>query len=240
MGIAEDIRADLRDAVRDVKARDLRVCLKDILAHLFQFAVLTDRDVGQLGAEIECVAIDPRHAVGDRDGGQAAVAKGTPADPIQLRAFFEAHALQLAAPVEVKSADVGDILADDDLLDLLLICFPRGLVCIVVRHGTAAVDRQRTFIVQLPSRVVAAAASGNDLHGNGASRVCEPIFLCVALCIGVFSHRQGHTLRCIQEKIYPNEGNTIRDIQALQVRVALEHITAHFGQLTILTNFHTR
>ena len=149
MGITEDIRADLRDAVRDVKARDLRVCLKSVTAQHRQLAMFADRDIGQLGAEVERVVIDPRHTVGDHNLGQAAVAKSTPADPLQLRAFFKAHALQLAAPEEVELADVGDILADDHMLDLPVVLTDRSHATgFVIIHSAGSVHDHCSVAVE--------------------------------------------------------------------------------------------
>ena len=152
MGIAEDIRADLRDAVRDVKARDLLVRLENIVSQHRQLAVLADRDIGQLGAEVERITINLLNGIRDRDSGQAAVAKGAPTDPLQLRAFFKGHALQLAAPVEVKLADGCNVFADHNLLNLLLVSLPWHMLGNAFHHFAVAVNDQSSIAVENKDR----------------------------------------------------------------------------------------
>ena len=175
MGIAEDIRADLRDAVRDVKARDLLVRLENIVSQHRQLAALADRHLRQILAEIECVAIDLRHRVRDRDLRQAAVTKGTPADPLQLRAFFKGHALQIAAPVEIEFADVGDIFADHKPLDLSVVLTDRSHATeFIVIHSSAATDDHRSVAVENIDRRLPAQARIDHIRSRTADKL--PVF----------------------------------------------------------------
>ena len=137
----------MNSAVRDVEAGQACVGLEYVFAHSGQLAVFTDLHIGQLRAVVESIAIDLCNRVRNGDSGQAAVTESTPADALQFAAFLEGHGFQSATPEEVELADIGDVLTNDNLLDLILVCFPRSLVCVVIRHGTVPGDIQNTLRV---------------------------------------------------------------------------------------------
>ena len=105
MRITEDISADLHNPIGDVKTCDPGIGFEDILPEHCQFAGLVDCNIGQLGAIVERIAIDLRNRIGNGDGGKAAVAKGTPADSLQLVSSSKVtlcnllHQLKLNLPI---------------------------------------------------------------------------------------------------------------------------------------------
>ena len=186
------------------------------------------------------MTVKPRHRVRDRDLGQAAVTKGTPTDPLQLRAFFKGHALKVAAPEEVESADVGDVLADHHLLDLHFIQIPRSVIRVIVAHRTAAGDAQHAVRGHRP-RSVLSASPGGDLRNRSFSRhIGDAVFLGVSLCAGVFKHGQGHALRRVLEDVQANAVHTIGNVEVFQLRICLEHKLAKAGETAALADRHLR
>ena len=114
-------------------------------------------------AEVEGIAVDSGDRVRDSDARQTAISECTPADTLKLCALFKAYAFNITAQVEVELTDGGDILADNYMLDLLLVAFPRSLIWIVIGHGTAAGDGQHTLGVNRPCGVLTAVSGGDCL-----------------------------------------------------------------------------
>ena len=146
--VQEDIRSYANNTIRDIQILQARIALEHIFTHAGQLTVRTDLHTGQLGAEIEGITIQPGYAVGDGDLRQTTVTKGTPADLLQLAAFLKAHALQLTAPVEVELADISNVLTDDNLANLLLMCFPRSPIRNVIHHCAGTVNNQLAVAIQ--------------------------------------------------------------------------------------------
>ena len=103
------------------------------------------------------------------------------------------------------------------------------MIRLVVPHSAAAGNFQYTIRVQDPGSILTAGAGSNFHRLGGSCHIGNAVLLGIALGIGVLGHRQGHTLRCVQEDICTHAGNTVGNIKALQARVALEHIFAHAG-----------
>ena len=143
-GIKEDVRADAGYAVGDVERYKLGISLEDILAHAGECAVFADSYLAELGAVVEGIAVNSGDGVGNDDASQTAVAECAPADALKLRACLKADAVKLSAAEEVELADVGDILTEHDLPELVLVGLPRGLVGIIIGHCAAAADGQYT------------------------------------------------------------------------------------------------
>ena len=149
MSILEDISADLCDAIRHVKTCDPCVGFKNVPTQNGQLACFSNRNIRQLGTIVERIAVDLRNRVRNGDRRQAAVAKGTPADALQLGFLFEGHALQLAAPIEIELTDIGDILANDDLLDLTVMLADRGHTAeLIIIHDTGTTNCKPTVAVE--------------------------------------------------------------------------------------------
>ena len=147
--ILEDVPANFDRTIRDVQALQVRVALEHIFTHTGQLAVLADLHTGELGAIVEGIAIDSCNGIRDGNGRQIAVTKGTPADPFQFAAILKGHAFQFAAPVETELADIGNILADDDLLDFTVVLTDRGHVTeFIVIHGSGASDRKSAVAIE--------------------------------------------------------------------------------------------
>ena len=146
--ILEDVPANFDRTIRDVQVLQVRVTLEHIFAHTGQLAVLADLHTGELGAIVEGIAIDSCNGIRDGNGRQIAVAKGTPTDAFEFRTLFEGHALQLAAPVEVESADGSNILADIKLLYKLLAGFPGRTFWSIVYHIARAANNELTIAIK--------------------------------------------------------------------------------------------
>ena len=173
--VLEDVRADAGHTVGNVEGFQLRIRLEHVLAKAGKTAALADRHLRQILAEVERMTVKPRHRVRDRDLGQAAVTKGTPTDPLQLRALFKGHALQLAAPVEIEFADVGDILADHKPLDLSVVLTDRSHTAeFIVIHSSAAADDHRSVAVENIDRRLPAQARIDHIRSRTADKL--PVF----------------------------------------------------------------
>ena len=173
--VLEDVPANAVHTIGNVEVFQLRICLEHILAKAGETAALADRHLRQILAEIECVAVDLRDRIRDRDLRQAAVTKGTPTDPLQLRAFFKGHALQLAAPVEIEFADVGDIFADHKPLDLSVVLTDRSHAAeFIVIHSSAATDDHRSVAVENIDRRLPAQARIDHIRSRAADKL--PVF----------------------------------------------------------------
>ena len=181
----EDVRANAGDSVGDVERGEIGVGLEGILTDARKSTVLTDAYLGKLGAEVEGIAVDSGDGIGDGDARQTAVAECAPADALKLSAFLKADAFQLAAAEEVEFADVGDILAEYNVLELVLVGFPRSLIGSVIGHCAAAADGQHTIRGQNPFGVFTAGSGGEFLGRTCSLFIGDAVFLGICLCIGV-------------------------------------------------------
>ena len=184
-GIKEDVSSDARHTVGDVERSKLGICLEHIFAQSAELAILSDSYLGELGAVVEGIAVNSGDGIGDNDARQTAVAECAPANALKLSAFLKADAFQLAAAEEVEFADVGDILAEYNMLELVLVGFPRSLIGRVIGHCAAAADGQHTIRGQNPFGVLTAGSGGEFLRRTRSLFIGDAVFLGICLCIGV-------------------------------------------------------
>ena len=139
---------------------------------------------------------------------------------------------------EVELSNVGDVLTDNDLPDLILICRPGRTICLVVPHSAAAGDLQYTCRVQRPGGIFAAGTGGNHRRLGGSCHIGNAVFLGIALGIGVLGHKQGHALHRILEDPPSDTAHSVGNVQVLQLCICSEHAFTHAGQAAVFTDLH--
>ena len=133
--------------------------------------------------------------------------------------------MQLAAPIEIELTDIGDILANDDLLDLTVMLADRGHTAeLIVIHGTGTTNCKPTVAVEDIVDCLTAQTSVDNICRCAADKAAAVKF--ALLTIELISALIGKSV--LIERV-----GAIREDQSTRDRAAADEI-AHSSRLRIL------